>query len=393
MELKWRWDQGRLEYSRFTNLRNIAFALVQLENISFDAESSIRATLMSQTGLPFKPANYKVWRNYSRTFKCCFLAARIADRLVATDVCRQIINSDSDFRWEVDEYLSFLIPRFSYPFPAFREFTVSRNRVYPMCAVIKILLARFKQIGEASVTYQEVFSLLIGNEVTGCEDEEYYLKLKPTDRVPSGDEDRQIRELMIFLSQVSFLNWLDSRLYLDVENADELPAILRVATPIKIELHPDANASIVALATVNQDELHVVGAASRETHADLLFTEGKRVRTTHLRLERSARLRNHFLRNETRPIHCDMCNVNNDRRYPWTQDLIEIHHLLPLSSSLEIQRLKTSLDDIVPLCPSCHRSIHVFYRNWLSAQSVNDFSNRDEAYSVYDEAKQQLCLE
>ncbi len=392
MDLKWRWDQGRLDYSRFTNIRNIAYALAELDNMSFDAENHIRATLMAYTGLPFKPAHYKVWRNYSRTFSCCFLAARVDNRLITTDVCRKLIESDPESRWEVDEYLSFLIPRFSYPFPAFSDFHISDNRIYPMCAIIKLLLARYKQLGDASITYEDVFSLLIGNRVTGYENEEFYLTLPVSNRKPIGDEGRQVRELMIFLSQASFLTWINSTLHIDIEDAGVLSTILKVATPVEMGLQTNADASVIALTTVDQHDIHVVGGVSRETHADLMFTEGKRVRTTHLRLERSAKLRNHFLQKEPRPILCDMCKVDNDKRYPWTKDLIEIHHLLPLASSLEIKRLKTSLNDIVALCPSCHRGVHVYYRNWLKNQQVDDFTNRAEAYNVYNEAKQQLWL-
>jgi predicted HNH restriction endonuclease len=79
-------------------------------------------------------------------------------------------------------------------------------------------------------------------------------------------------------------------------------------------------------------------------------------------------------------------------RYPWTDNILELHHLLPLSSSLTITTKGTSLADVVPLCPNCHRSIHVFYKNWLNSENVNDFRTPSEAFNIYNTAKQQVQI-
>ncbi len=389
---KWAWEQGRMQYFKFQNIRRMARAITELENVPLDNDTVIRGTMKNYTDLPFKPVDYKLWRNYGRVVKCCLLGARINNRLAATDVCQRIIDENHETRWEVDEYFAFLIPRFSYPFPAFRDYNISQQRVFPLCAILKYLIGSYVTKGEASISELEVYSVLIGNEVTGHEDFALFQSLQPTRMQPVSDQGRQVREMMIFLGQVSFLNWIDSRLHIDIDNSGVIQALIDLSTPKDVKLLANPDASVLALATIDNDQLYVIGATNRLSHEDFAFTEGKRVRTNHLRIERSNNLRSYFLRNSLRPVLCDMCHVNNDRRYPWTQNLIEIHHLLPLASSVEIDRQRTSLRDIVPLCPSCHRSIHVYYRNWLKGEGVDDFNSRDESLKVYNDAKKLIWL-
>jgi Fe-S oxidoreductase len=42
-----------------------------------------------------------------------------------------------------------------------------------------------------------------------------------------------------------------------------------------------------------------------------------------------------------------------------------------------------SLNDIVGLCPSCHRSIHIHYPKWLKGTGQEDFNSNAEAIDVY----------
>jgi hypothetical protein len=45
----------------------------------------------------------------------------------------------------------------------------------------------------------------VGNECDGTEPLEEYTSLRDTNRLPSGDEERQVREMLIFASQMSWL--------------------------------------------------------------------------------------------------------------------------------------------------------------------------------------------
>ena len=90
--MKWRWDQGRLEYFNYSNIRSMANVLLSLEGIDMEkgGEDILRTRLELETGLPFLPKSYTVWRNYARVFQCAMLATKIEGRLFVTDLCRKL---------------------------------------------------------------------------------------------------------------------------------------------------------------------------------------------------------------------------------------------------------------------------------------------------------------
>ena len=78
------------------------------------------------------------------------------------------------------------------------------------------------------------------------------------------------------------------------------------------------------------------------------------------------------------------------KRYPWTDFLLDIHHISPLSSTVAISSHGTSIADIVGLCPSCHRAVHVYYKMWLKANNQTDFVSKAEAHDVYLQATKEI---
>ena len=392
----WRWDQGRLEYFNFDNLRRISGVLLRLNGVLLDTPDfdPLREPLVQGTGLPFLPTHYKVWRNYARIFHWTLIAARINKRLVTTDICSRLSPSSPD-AWDIDEYLSFLIPRLSYPSPATQNYNTHEPQVFPVCAVLKLLLARHYQRGQASLTIPDVFSLLVGNGCSGAEATDSYLHLTPTRYTPSHpDQTRQLRELLIFVSQSSFLKWNNSTLYLDVmpHDVETLRKLEDIATPIPGRRQTDPNSEVLRLGTVLPSQLITVASVAREAQSDLPFTEGKRVRVTHLRVERSPQLRNMYFAHLQPPFLCDMCGLDTTRRYPWTENLLEIHHLLPLTSVIKVNTQTTSFVDLVPLCPNCHRSVHSYYKLWLRDSHQEDFVDKHQARDTYIKAKAGIHL-
>jgi predicted HNH restriction endonuclease len=101
-------------------------------------------------------------------------------------------------------------------------------------------------------------------------------------------------------------------------------------------------------------------------------------------------LRRYYREQNRNPV-CDMCRMNVADKYPWTDYMLDIHHLLPLSSSVAITTNGTSLNDIVGLCPSCHRSIHIYYTKWLRRVGQDDFSSRAEAMDIYMAAIKEIA--
>jgi hypothetical protein len=391
--MKWRWDQGRLDYLRFENIRSIARCCYDLNGINLkQTDDILRPALERATTLPFAPKHYKVWRNYGRVFECAMVATDLGGRLTITDIGKRLAE---DTEWTVDEYIAVIITRFAYPYPAFQDYAVSLTPVFPFCAIIRYLLASLMTGKSAKITVEEVFSILIGNNAQGTESLDFFAQLRPTDLKPQGDEERQVREMLIFLSQTNFLKWSAGSLFLDIEANDEesIAQIEALASPMLRTREPIAQAEILSCASLQSDTILIMPTlTTRETTLDAIFTEGKRVRTEHLRLERSPRLRKLYFAQAPKPHKCDMCAGDMQIRYPWTDNILELHHLLPLSSSLTITTKGTSLADVVPLCPNCHRSIHVFYKNWLNSENVNDFRTPSEAFNIYNTAKQQVQI-
>ena len=125
---------------------------------------------------------------------------------------------------------------------------------------------------------------------------------------------------------------------------------------------------------------------------DAAFVEGKRVRSTHIRVERSARLRHLLLQSLTPPLLCDTCRLNTGYRYPWVSNLLQAHHLLPLTSSVMVNSRGTSVQDLVAVCPTCHNGVHAYYRDWLTRNTLDDFPSKQAAKGVYEEAKRLVRL-
>lgn len=93
--------------------------------------------------------------------------------------------------------------------------------------------------------------------------------------------------------------------------------------------------------------------------------------------ERSYKLRNaaidHFSRNGT--IACDCCGFEFKSFYGDTfgTSCIEIHHLKPIfqyASMSAVQTIERALNNLLPVCPNCHRVIH---KNSITADKIPEF--------------------
>ena len=119
------------------------------------------------------------------------------------------------------------------------------------------------------------------------------------------------------------------------------------------------------------------------------FREGSKVKKTHITIERNTQLRKEFFL--ARPTAtCDVCALDTARTYPWTERIIDLHHLLPLSSGTRVEASGTTFDDLVPICPNCHRAVHRFYDVWLKNNNKKDFKDTREARAIYLEMKNQF---
>ena len=384
--MKWRWDQGRLDYFKFENIISIAKVLYALDGLSLDTKDDLlRLPLETGTGLPFAPSSYKVWRNYARVFHCAMLATNISGRLVTTNLCKRLTESSESF--SSDEYFNFVFSRFALPFPAFDGYNQNVAPRFPFVAIIKFLMANFVK----GCSLKDVFTYIIGNNCTGTENHEYYKTLKPTSRVAQGDEGRQVREMLVFMGQASYLKWFDKHLYID---SLDYNAILKATSPFITEQRKaSAIEEFLRLTTFGRSHISSKFDITLKDRSALEFavSEGGKVFRSHGKIERSPLVRRKFF--ELHPkIVCDACSLHTRERYPWTNNILELHHILPLAATLNINGTTTVLDDMIPLCPSCHKSVHIYYKIKLKEWGINDFGSKIMAKDVYTMAKGNICL-
>lgn len=387
----WRWDQGRLLYFQFDVLKNIASVLVKFDGVKIrECESLFRIALTQNTGMPFAPEHYTVLRNYKRVFECAFLATVIDEHLVVSDYCRELAKEDGCFGTAEEFFLSY-VGRFRFPFPAFDNYDIAQTRVYPFCAIIKYLIALSHTGRQSSISLDEIGCLIIANNCTGLEDLEFYARLIPKAYVISETERRQLREMVIFISQISILKVYDGRLWLDITDPSSGNKMVdRFLSPVSNEPEGSRGHEFLSLTRiVSGIVLPTIEMFSSDV-ADIEFVEGKRKRIEHFRVDRSPLLRRYYIEHNHPPV-CGMCRMDVSIKYPWTDYMLDIHHLLPLSSSIGITQRGTSLRDIVGLCPTCHRSVHIYYTKWLKRNGQEDFRSRTEAMDVYLSAIREIA--
>ncbi len=385
--MTWRWDQGRLEYFLFSNVRNIAHALYDLNNASLDHSDPLRGELQSRTGLRFLPMHYTVWRNYKRVFGCSLLATSLGDRLAVTDMTKLIVEKNIT----ADDYFSLFMPRFYFPSPIFESYRPAAKRSFPFCAVMRFLVSQPPTV-QPGLSLDDAFNLLVANEATGAEPQKFYLSLRPRSISVSPDQKRQVREMLIFFSQFSPLKWVAGRLTLDlsVDDAQARQELFLMATPLIRDQHSDRSAELLRMAYVSETAARYELAQHvepSEEEVSAVFPEGRRIMAYHSRVERSPGLRKLFARSKRFRWDCDMCTEDLRIKYPWTGGFFEIHHVLPLSSPIWLSLKGVSLDDVRGMCPNCHRSAHKYYGRYLTDAGRPDFSGKEEAADVYAKAK------
>jgi len=385
----WRWDQGRLSYFSLDKIRKIASVIVELDGVNLTNEPDpIRGTLEHVVGLPFAPASYRVWRNYARVFKVLGLASKINNNLVATEACKSLIKTGDDFI-TYDDYIHFFIKVFYLPSPIFQGYNIDSVQKFPFCSILKYLIAKTHTSGDPSISVDEVFNILIGNNVTGLEDISFYSSLSEIVVTQEGDQPRQVREMLIFISQISYLSWINGRLFIDPSFISSLSTneLLSIITPITNIRNIDPEIEIQSMFSSINNVGYVPSFKEPAELEDVVFTEGKKIRVSHLRTERNRKVVSYYFENTPNSALCDVCDVEVRERYPWVNNLIEVHHILPLASPLQVERNGTSMSDLVGLCPNCHRATHAYYRSYLSDNNMSDFESNDNAKDVYGMVK------
>ena len=388
-EMLWKWEQGRLEYFQFEELRKVAkFGIAQ------DLQQAARRDLEMVVGLPFLPDDeaYRPWRNYGRLFQIAMIAIpHGADEAKLTALGKLLAEEG---KVTTDEYLHFLAQATTQPSPALSDWDHTKPLRYPLLFALRFILARAAQ-QEPATNISDVINSYDQSGFRGDEGQDAFLRILDADLDAPLDPKgaRQSSESIKVLAQLSYLTATKSQVTVSL-TASDADSLFESLKPVRgptcsngaEEIDRRAKLFLSANADVETNYPRTVLSSISEAGFNSAFKEGRRVRQTHVSIERNRMIRDMFFKQN--PGHaCDMCGVNTHQIYPWTDRLLEIHHLLPLCSGARTSKDGTLLEDLVANCPNCHRATHRYYERWLAQQNRIDFADAREAKFVYLEAK------
>jgi hypothetical protein len=388
----WKWDQGRLDYFQFDNLKKIArFALKN------DLYNATRDEFEDATGLPFSAGageDYqRPWRNYGRVFQLSMICVQRGKHSEATPVAALLAN---DGIISSDEYFHFLAQASTDPSPALSGWDATAELRYPLLFTLKYLLARVAKVADTT-DVAEIVGAYQASGFVGDEDQNAFLALAKTTHTPVGDI-RQAREsIRRVLGQISYLSLKGQSLTVSLSGDDAMELFGQIK-PLGGVPEQDRADEVLRRTeyfepTLDELELDYVATAISDVEesgfsSSTTFAEGKKSRKTHLVIERNSKIRTEFFKANPSPV-CDFCSTDTAKIYPWVERILDVHHLLPLCSGSRTSKNGTMLDDLVAVCPTCHRSVHRYYDQWLKASGKKDFLDAEEARSVYDAAKKE----
>jgi len=351
-----------------------------------------------ETGLPFAaPETHTPWRNYSRIFKLCLLVSENDGVAIPTPIAQILTQTGAV---TCDEYLHFLVEATTDPSPALTGWkAVSEGQPvrHPLCFALKYLLAKVAGLNEPITPIYEVIGAYIDSRFLGVEDDTAFLNLMPKratyEQIGRNADPRQARESIKFISQISYLHSDGSNIITSLSQEDAMN-IFKDIQPIAGPRKADGNLEIQRLAALFKDgSEHDFFDYKNTIISDVIesgFSEGGKVKKTHIVIERNSKLRDLFF-NRTPTTICDACSIDTHKKYPWVERVLDLHHILPLSSGTRVDsRTGTMLDDLMPVCPTCHRAIHRFYDGYLKTETRKDFLNEKEARDIYVQAKETI---
>lgn len=386
----WHWDQGRMLYFQYDVLRE--FSRFVTEHKWTRRNSHL---IRDKTTLPFAaPETHTPWRNYFRTFKLCLLVREQNAVAIPTPIAHLLARSGVV---TCDEYLHFLVEATTDPSPAlqgWRKVAKGHPIRYPLCFSLKYLLAKIACLNEPITSIREIIGAYIDSEFEGSEDDSAFFRLMQKrsiyEQVCEKADIRQARESIKVISQISYLH-SDGKNIITSLSQEDAGGIFQDICPIPGEREVDGDMEIQRLANFFKDGSNhdffdyktTIVSDERESG----FFEGNKVKKTHIVIERNSKLRDLFFDRIPTTV-CDACGIDTRKKYPWLERVLDLHHILPLSSGTRVSsETGTILDDLMPVCPTCHRAIHRFYDSRLKSLRRQDFLNKEEARDVYEEAK------
>ena len=261
-----------------------------------------------------------------------------------------------------------------------------------MLFALRFILARATQ-NKLTTNISNIINSYYQSGLGGDEGRDAFLGILDSDSDAPLDPKgaRQPSESIKVLAQLSYLTATKNKVTVSL-TASDAANLFEYLKPVCGPAHAnraeeiDRRAELFPSANAEKDYPHTVLSSISEAGFKDTFKEGHRVRRTHVSIERNRMIRDMFFK-QNPELACDLCGINTRQIYPWTDRLLEIHHLLPLCSGARTSKDGTLLEDLVANCPSCHRATHRYYETWLAQQNRIDFADAREAKFVYLEAK------
>ena len=372
-----------MDYFQFDELRKIAkFGAAN------DLYQTPRGPLEKATGLPYspdKPGYERPWRNYGRTFMLAMIAVPDGNSGATMTAVGKLLADDGKIT--ADEYFHFLAQATTDPSPAFEGWDQTAQMRFPLLFALRFVLARANQ-GAFTTKISDIIAAYSLSGFRGDEDQTAFLSI--LNGVKGNSETaRQAAESVKVLAQISYLAASKTEIHVSLSSEDAAQMFTDL-TPVGGDRLSDRSSEILRIAALLPSaipELRLEYASSIVSDVEEAgFTEGGRVKRTHLTIERNAKIRAAFF-SANPGSRCDFCESDTRARYPWAPMILDMHHVLPLCSGARTSKDGTLLTDLVANCPTCHRAVHRYYDKWLKDKGQNDFTDANEARSVYAQAK------
>jgi 5-methylcytosine-specific restriction endonuclease McrA len=150
--------------------------------------------------------------------------------------------------------------------------------------------------------------------------------------------------------QIIPLKALKWRLRFQQTTSDKLSRDTALALQVRARRQPTPH-SVILLEDL-------LANAVKRSEERILAHEGKQTQLTLSKRERNPQVRAIALAH--RGLLCEICGFDFAAHYgEFARECVEVHHLKPLSSS-GVRGTKTFINNLLVVCPNCHRALHRF---------------------------------
>ena len=231
-----------------------------------------------------------------------------------------------------DDYLHFLARATTDPSPALSRWDHTATLRYPLLFALRFLLARATQ-GHTATKISQIIANYIQSGFIGDESQLDFLQI--IDRNISTATYRQANESIRVLAQLSYLTAVRKQCCRSLRRGRCNQPVRGILLPYSVLPLKDRASEIERRTALFESVVadssfdYPASVISNIDEAGFSYLEGRRVRRTHLVIERNQMIRRRFF--QERPTSsCDLCKVDTQHQYPWVDRLLEISPLVAI---------------------------------------------------------------